>query len=318
MASATQGNILKAHIRGYILTRIRHIAFAALAVFSLSSLSACSSSPGGASEEQIANTLAIELEPGVEVEDVEVKATDSLGTEVDPRFRTRSTVTVVYEEDFYRQNGRIDGKPLVKKVAEKGDTVTGSLVTVATPRGEDNWRIQIERLDMPPLEGKAASQFGEGKFVVEDSKEHAALTKKLADEEAKEKAEQEQKVADLSRKLAGTWSSNQPLTKDGAVYAYRGYQTGFELTLNPADGNVGTGTAKMYVFSQPEESKTTNVGYVIDESGDFATITFNGNNYHRVLRTDVGRNMRWRLNADGQMTATSYRSVWIAQLKKRS
>lgn len=299
------------------MSRISQAAFAAFAAISLSSLPACSSAPDGASEEQITNALAVELDPGLEVEDVEVKATESLGTEVDPRFRTRSTVTIAYEEDFYRRTGEIDGKPLVEKVADAGDTISGDLITVSTPQGDDNWRVQIERVEFPRIEGKAASQFGNSQFVIEGSEEHQSLSAQVAEAEAQAEAERIQKIADLSAQLAGTWVSSQPMTQDGAVYEHRGLQTGFELALNPTDGTVGTGTAKMYVFSRPTDSVSTDVGYAIDESGDFATVTFNRGAYHRQLRTDAGRRMQWRLTPDGQMRAESGRTVWVSQLRKQ-
>lgn len=296
--------------------KIMYRIVTALAAIGCLSLSGCSSGPDGASEEKISNALAVELDPGLEIKDIEIKATDSLGTDVNPRFRTRSTVSITYAEDFYRAKGKLDGKPLVTQVAKAGDTVSGDVITLSTPQGDD-WRVQIERLEFPPIQGQAASQFGNSQFLVEGSEEYDATVKKLAEADAKLEAERAQKVADLKARLVGTWGSSQPVTKNGAVYEHRGLQTGYKLNLNPADGNVGTGTAKMYVYSQPDDDMTTSIGYAIDESGDFATITFNGGAYHRQLRTNVGRGRKWQLNADGQMTASFGRDVWLAQLKKQ-
>lgn len=296
--------------------RMIYRVFAALAAIGCLSLSSCSSGSEGASEEKISNALAVELDPGLEIKDIEIKATDSLGTDVNPRFRTRSKVSVIYTEDFYRANGKLDGRPLVTQVAKAGDTVSGDVISLSTPQGDD-WRVQIERLEFPPIQGQAASQFGNTPFLVEGSEEYNATMKKLAEADAKEEAERARKVADLKARLTGAWVSSQPLTKNGAVYEHRGFQTGYKLALNPTDGNVGTGTAKMYVYSRPDDDMTTDIGYAIDESGDFATITFNGAAYHRRLRTDVGRGRKWQLNADGQMSMSFGRDVWLAQLKKQ-
>jgi hypothetical protein len=288
----------------------------ALAAIGCLSLSSCSSGTEGASEEKISNALAVEMDPGLEIEDIEIKATDSLGTDVNPRFRTRSKVSITYTEDFYRANGKLDGQPLVTQVAKAGDTVSGDVITLSTPQGDD-WRVEIERLEFPPIQGQAASQFGNSPFLVEGSDEYHATVEKLAEADAKAEAERVRKVADLKARLSGAWVSSQPLTKNGAVYEHRGLQTGYRLKLDPADGEVGTGTATMYVYSRPDDDMTTDIGYAIDESGDFATITFNRGAYHRQLRTDVGRGRKWQLNADGQMTTSFGRDVWLAQLKKQ-
>lgn len=298
------------------MTRFHHAVLAAVAAISICAVSACSGGHEGASEQDISNALAVQLDPGLEVREVEITATEALGSEVDPRFRTRSSVTVAYEEDFYRQTGEIDGRPLLTRVAAAGDTLTGDLITVSTPRG-DNWRVQVQRVEFPPIQGRAESQFGNSRFVVEGSEEHQTLTAQLEEAEAQAEAERARKVAELSALLAGTWRSSQPVTRDGTVYQHRGLQTGYHLSLNAPDGMVGTGTAEMYVFSQPDDSVTTDVGYVIDPSGEFATLTFNSGAYHRQLRTNAGRNMEWRLTSDGRMTANVGRTEWAVQLRKQ-
>jgi len=293
----------------------RHIA-AALAILSLSALSACSSPQEGASDEQISNALAVELASGLEVRELEVVAIESLGTDDSPLFRTRSTATVAYTEDFYREIGTIDGRPLVERVASAGDTISGTVVTTSTPQGDENWRVRFERLEFPPIAGQAASQLGSSQYVVEGSDEYEAISTRIAEEEAAAEAARLQRVSDLTAALAGRWVSSAPVTRDGAVYEHRGYQAGYELNLEPANGNTGTGTGSMYVYSQPDDSVSTGVGYTIDESGEFATLTFSGRAYHRQLRTNAGRGMQWRLTADGRMTAQSGRETWVAQLSK--
>lgn len=290
---------------------------AAFAAFSLSVLSACSSPQEGASAEQISSALAVELTSGLEVRDLEVTAIEPLGTDESPRFRTRSTAIIAYTEDFYREIGEIDGRPLVTRVASAGDTLSGTLVTMSTPQGDENWRVQFERVDFPPMQGEAASRFGSREVVVEGSDEYEAIRTRIAEEEAAAEAARLQRVADLTAALAGRWVSSAPVTRDGAVYEHRGYQAGYELNLEPANGNTGTGTGSMYVYSQPDDSVSTGVGYTIDESGEFATVTFSGRAYHRQLRTNAGRGMQWRLTADGRMTAQSGRETWVAQLSKQ-
>lgn len=297
--------------------KFNKFTFAAIAVLTFSALSACSSPQEGASAEQISSALAVELTSGLEVRDVEVTAIEALGTEESQRFRARSTAIIAYTEDFYRENGVIDGRPLVARTASAGDTISGTVVTVSTPQGDNNWRIQFERVDFPSIQGQAASQFGNASFVVEGSEEYQAITTRIAEEEAAAEAARLQRVADLTAALAGRWASSAPVTRDGVVHEYRGFQTGYELELQPANGNTGTGTGSMYVYSQPEDSVSTGVGYTIDESGEFATLTFSGNAYHRQLRTNAGRGLQWRLTADGTMTAQSGREVWVAQLGRQ-
>lgn len=153
-------------------------------------LAACGSSVDGPGEGDIRDAIAIDLPPGIEIADLEVKVAQNKGDEIEPQWRTRSDVEFRLTEDFVQRVGNADGKAVVKVMKESGETISGVVYTMAEPIGED-WKIDIERVQMPDIRGRAASNFDD--YVIENSDDHKAAIEadKAAEKEAEEEARAE-------------------------------------------------------------------------------------------------------------------------------
>ena len=299
-----------------------------ISVLCIGLLIGCSNNEG-ASAEQIGNALAMQLPTGLEVDDVEIQVAENLGTKVEPAYQTRSKVTLRYTENFYEQinSGRKLDKAVVKQISSEGDVIIGTLITSSRLNGE-NWDVYIEKRNFPAVYGRAESQFGVSGFVMDGSDEHKALIEKYeedlrlaselkAKKEAEEAAARKQRVAELRQTLTGTWAAKQPAVHNGKVWASRkGGQLGIQLNLEEGEGQVGSGTAILYDYNNPVDELEVPVSFKIDDSGEYAALTFTKDVEHESLRFGVGPRYQWKLTGDGSLTYDASRNQWSLSLEK--
>ena len=279
-------------------------------------MTACSSAEG-ASEADIRDKLELEMDPGFEVASLDVTASENTGTEVEPVWRSRSDVEFRLAENFYKRVGSIDGVAVVRQVASKGDTISGHFITSASEKANGDWNVRFVRNDIPWIDGKPESSFGVSKFVVEDSPEHQAALAKQKDKAAKAEAEQKQKFDAAKSHFVGTWRSTQPLVYRGSVWkSNNGTQAGYELKLDPSEGDAGTGTIWLYDYANPQDRVSSPVGYKIADDGESASIQVNQSVRHDNMR-DYLADRTWQLSRDGEMTRGSGRFQYRFAMKKQ-
>lgn len=299
-----------------------------LVIFSFGLLGGCSGGEG-ASDDQIANTFALQLPTGLEVDDVEIQVSENIGSEVEPQYRARSKVTLSYTEDFY-QEARVRpilSKPVVRKVAEEGDTVTGTLITSSFLRGE-SWDVRIDKKDFPPIYGLAESQYGVDGFVLEGSDEHNNLLASHEEEQAKaaaarakkqaeEAAALRDKIAHLRGNLTGIWAAKQPALHNNAVWSSRnGEQLGIQLEIGEGENTAGTGVGILYDYNNPSDEITVPIAFSINRDGEAATIIFNEPTQHKSLQFSVNPRYKWKFTTDGMLQYNASGNKWSLSLEK--
>ncbi len=289
-------------------------------------LAACSGGSDGADEQQIANALALRLNAGMEVTNVETQVSENRGSQVEPDFQARSLVEIRFTEDFYVRQGRLGGVDVVTQSFSKGDIIKGTVITSSTLNGE-RWDVGFERIDLPSIQGEAESLIGPG-FVVQGSNAHEALIAKVeaereqAAQEARKKAEQEaqqraDRIADFRQAITGTWAARHPAFHNGQMWVGRnGGKMGIQLQFDGGDGAVGQGTGVLYDFENPVDELLVPIGYKVDDSGSFLTLNFTQNVEHQGLRFSVGPRGTWKMSRDGQLSFSAYNNNWTLELEK--
>ncbi|NCP11872.1 MAG: hypothetical protein GW859_07985 [Sphingomonadales bacterium] len=279
-------------------------------------VSACSNVEG-ASEADIRHKLELEMDSGFEVADLDVTASENTGTEVEPVWRSRSDVEFRLTENFYKRAGSIDDVAVVRKVASKGDTISGHFITSASEKANGEWDIRFVRNDIPWIDGKPESSFGVSGFVVEGSAEHEAAIARQKEEADKEMAEKKKNFDAAKAAFIGTWRSAQPLIYRDAVWkSNAGMQAGYELQLDPTEGDAGTGTIWLYDYANPQDRVSSPVGYKVADDGETASIQVNESVRHDNMR-DYLADRTWRLQRDGEMTRGSGRFQYSVAMKKQ-
>lgn len=264
-------------------------------------LAACGERVEGPQGEDIRSALLIDLPSGIDVESVDVQVAENTGSEIEPKYRTRSNIQLTTTEAFYELVDTIDDTPVLKEVWEEGKVFDGILITNAEPVGDDSWNVDVEKIDLPNDRSNAApaSKFGDGSFVIENSDEHKALIKKSKEAEASAEREKKNSLADAKQFFTGRWESIQPLLYRDAVWSNNGGKAAISLALTSGDGDVGTGVATIYNYLNPEESVEAPISFVVQDEG--ITITFIESVRHRGLNFGIGSRSNWSLNKDGRL-----------------
>jgi hypothetical protein len=290
-------------------------------------LGACSSTPGPSGQD-IGKALSLKLPTGVQVDGVDVQVSENDGSKVEPRYESRSKVKLEFSENFYDVTGHLGGKAVVKQSLAKGGTITGTLITSATPRGDDGWDIDFERIDIPHISGMAESQFQPDSFVVADSDAYKALQDKLAAEQkqAQEAAAQKEaaaakeaadRIAALQKQIVGTWAAKFPMLHGNSIWASNdNKKLGIQIRFDASDGTVGQGVGVLYDFETPALEATVPIGYVIDPSGQFVTLTFTSNVQAPGVDFRTGPNSQWKFTPDGKLVNASYSGNWMVQMER--
>lgn len=281
------------------------------------SLAACGETVDGPPASEIESALKIDMPAGIEVSSVDLEAAENVGSEIEPKYRSRSRIKLRLTEDFYDRVGMVGDTALVKKTASRGDEISGILITQAEPAGENDWTVDIERLQVPNTRGQAESSFGSGGFVLENSDEHKQLVEEETAREAEEQRAQEAEEDAQRRAYFGTWQSSQPALYRRDVYLHDGKQLGVRLVLRAANGNVGEGTALFYAYGGTASGTAVPVSYVIADDLEKVRVTFPQGAEYDGLGIDIGSGVTWSLSKDGTFTNSARgRGSVIAMLAK--
>lgn len=311
----------------------------ALAVFPLLAMTGCSHGEGP-SEGRIAKALTLKLPDGLKVSDVDIQVAENEGTKVEPRYETRSNIELEFTDDIYKVVGHLGGESVVKKIYSRGDDIKGVLITSATPQGDDAWNIQVERIDIPDIDGTAKSKFQPGSYVEQGSGDYDDLKAKLAQEQkqaqeqaqkaaeaqaqaVREKADQEARdraanIARLSDLMKGTWAAKYPMFRNGSMWASgKNHKLGIELTFNDTDDDIGDGTGVLYDFESPGHRVSAPIGYKLDPTGQFVSLNFTRN---LSLGNGVDFSTRsgdsWRMTPDGKLSIAGNNDTWLIQMER--
>ena len=264
---------------------------------SIFALAACGSSFDGPDEGEIGDFLEMELPEGVDVDSIEIVASQNEGDEIEPVYRTRSNITLSLEEDFAEQVGMIGDRPLIKIVAEEGTEYDGILFTRGEPIGDDDWSVESERLQIRNMKGMPLSSFDD--YVIEGSDEEKDARETAKREEAEEEKRAADQLASAQRAFVGSWSASQPLTRNGSVFSQRGTQIGISFNLGPNEDGYGKGTGRVYNFSDPSIYAEAPITYTVTGEGDVAQVTFLETARHDELPFYVSSDSVWKLSSDG-------------------
>ncbi len=274
-------------------------------------LCACGKSFEGPDEGDISGLLEMELDDGIEAEDIEIIAAQNIGDEIEPVYRTRANLDLVLEEDFAERVDEIGDRPVVKVVAEKGTEYPAVLFTRAEPVGDD-WNVVIEKLQVRNRKGRPLSSYTD--YVIEGSAEE----KRAIEDQKREDAEEEKRAADrlaaARRGFVGNWKASQPLKRRGSVYSQNGQQIGVSFDLKPGEDGFGRGTGRVYDLANPATFAQSDVTYTVDDSGDFATVTFLSRARHDELRFYVDEGTNFKLTSDGKAEIGNGR--WSIAMKR--
>lgn len=280
------------------------------AVLSLA-LCACGKSFEGPDEGDLAGFLEMDLPEGYEADDIEIVAAQNIGDEIEPVYRTRANLDLVLEEDFAERVDTVGDRPVVKVVAEQGTEYPAVLFTRAEPIG-DEWTIRKEELKAGTRKGRPLSSFTD--YIIEgsDEEKQALEAQKREDAEAKKKAAE--RLAAARRGFAAKWTASQPLKRRGSVYSRNGQQIGISFDLKPGEDGFGRGTGRVYDLANPSTFAQSDVTYTVDDSGDFATVTFLSRAQHDELGFYISEGTNLKLTEDGKADINNGR--WSIAMKK--
>ncbi len=217
------------------------------------------------------------------------------------------------EEDFAKVEDYVDERPVVKITKKKGTEIPALLLTHGEPIGDDDWKMQIERLDFKIFDGERLSAF-ENPIIKGSDEEKVAIEaakKKAAEEEREEKA----KVAAAQRAFVGNWKASQPLMTYGSVYSSNGVQVGLSFNLGPNSDGFGRGTALVYDFNKPSVPARSDVTYTVNDDGSLATVTFLSRAQNDAVPWYVSEDTSFNLTSDGNATVGGY-GRWTIKMSK--
>jgi hypothetical protein len=125
------------------------------------------------SVESILKTLQGGMPPGAVIQRISPKATDHVGSKIEPKFQMRFEAPGITTESIYTQTGRIENVNVVEQVVPKGFTFTLYGISTST-LNYGKWQTYFENLHVQPeFDGFVLSHFG--KSVIKDSPEHVEL-----------------------------------------------------------------------------------------------------------------------------------------------
>jgi hypothetical protein len=288
---------------------------ALLPLFCALLLVACSGA-AGPSGDAIGKALSMKLPDGVKVDDVSIKVSENRGTKVEPEYQSRADVKLEFTENYYDITGHLGGKSVVKKTFAKGQTISGTVITSATPQGDDSWNIDFERVDIPHIAGMAESQYQPDSYVEADSDAYKQLQDKLAADKQKAQQEVAQKIADLRKRIVGTWAAKFPMLHDNSVWASNdNRKLGIQIRFDDSDGAVGQGEGVLYDFDTPAHEAKVPIGYVVDPSGQFVLLSFTSEVQAPGVSFRTGPGSHWKFTPDGKLV-NGDNNEWTVQMER--
>lgn len=291
-------------------------------------LAACAREPDGPSRADLETALKMDLGSVVDVGRIEIIASQDTGTEVSPAKRVRFKAQTSLKEPTYevvRTLQSASGSTRVLEPAHKAGTKVELHGIADARKTGDRWvvnRIQIES-ENPTISSHFLAAYG-ANVVIAGSPEERALEARIA-EEKREREEAERvrqaKVAAFGEQLAGTWSAREPAVRNGALWSSRDGDTlGMELVLGPPSGARGEGTGVIYDFRSPFRELVLPVSYVIDDGGEFATVSFMQGGRHPTLGFQVDTGSRWQISSSaessGEFRHPARGNDWLVRLEK--
>ncbi|MET4132584.1 hypothetical protein ABIE62_001719 [Porphyrobacter sp. MBR-155] len=290
--------------------RAYSILAASCAAFALSS---CGPSFEGPQSEDIDQFLEMELPEGIDAQDIEIQASQNVGDEIEPIYRSRVKMNLVLEEDFAEVVDYVGERPVIKITKQKGTEIPAILFTRGEPIGSDDWKVEREKLEFKFFDGNPVSAF-ENPIIKGSSEEKTAVEaakKQAAEEEREEKA----KIAAAQKAFVGNWKASQPLMTYGSVYSSNGVQVGISFNLGPNTDGFGKGTGSVYDFNKPSVAARSDVTYTVNDDGSLATVTFLSRAQHEAVPWYISQDTSFNLTSDGNVTVGGY-GRWSIKLSK--
>ncbi|MFV1468261.1 hypothetical protein VBY75_11315 [Idiomarina sp. HB] len=212
----------------------------------------CSEESSQPSEEKIENALAMKLEPGVSISELNIEVSKKVENANIPEVVSRSTFELTFNENFYEQIDSVKETPVVKLVASKGETLQGTIVTRSVIFGEKGWNTAVESIEVAQILGKAESQYGKNGFFIDQSSEHRELVAKIKEEERLVEEARRAKMLELREALTGKWSTDEPMLSNGNVWSGSSERNmAFEVTIPKGTEVSGEASVTMYDYDSP-------------------------------------------------------------------
>ncbi|MFU8897188.1 MAG: LCCL domain-containing protein [Gammaproteobacteria bacterium] len=323
------------HAAFRVVNRSRHLTVLVFVITAAMALAACSRQADGPSRDDVETALKMELGGFVEVRRIEIVASQDTGSEVSPARRLRFKAQVALKEPTYEVASTLQsttGTTRVLNLAHKAGTkVEMHGIADARKKGErwDVHRVHIES-EAPLVGGAFLASFG-ANVVISGSQEERELEARIAEERrareqaareaerlaAEQAAARQAKIAAFGEALAGTWSAKDPAIHNGSIWSNRdGATLGIELVLAAPSGTHGEGNGVVYDFRSPFREMILPVSYVIDDSGEFATVSFMQGGGHPTLGFRIDTRSKWRLTSSGELRNAVRGNDWLIRLEK--
>jgi hypothetical protein len=298
-------------------------------------LAACSREPDGPTRADLETALKMELGGFVDVGRIEIVALQDTGTEVSPAKRVRFKAQTALKEPTYEVVSTLQSTlgttRVLRPVHKAGTKVELHGIADARKTG-DRWvvnRIEVES-ENPVISGAFLAALG-ANVVISGSPEERALEARIAEERreqeqaareaerlaAEQAAARQAKVAALGEMLTGTWSAKDPAVRNGSIWSSRDGDTlGMELVLGQPSGARGDGSGVIYDFGSPFRELVLPVSYVIDDSGEFATVNFMQGGSHPTLGFRIDTGSKWQISSSGELRHPVRGNDWLVRLEK--
>lgn len=146
--------------------------------------SGCGSQDVGPSDKRISKAIQVELPGFLELNELNIEASENVGSEVEPIVRTRFSGALRLREPLYQVERTILGKSVLSEVVSQGEEVKLFGVSTAELQ-QEQWRVEFDDIDLSPkLAGESLGSFRTGEFVFAGSTEEAALINEYEREQA--------------------------------------------------------------------------------------------------------------------------------------
>jgi hypothetical protein len=213
------------------MKRIQKLLILVIILFASGSLVACSES--GPSSDEISKAIKSNLPAFIDLNDLSIEATENIGTETEPNFKSRIVGELKFLDDTFEIVGHVGGVPIVKKLIHEG-TKRKVFGYSDSKFRQGKWITNI-RYEPSPLQGIGRLKSAFAKFFVANSPELAKRQDeiKVAKAEAERKRQEairleKERRAELERQrieklkaqrkeLIGIWESDSPILQKSRV-----------------------------------------------------------------------------------------------------
>jgi len=235
-------------------------------------LSGCFKNQIGPTEDDFKTYLEQKFSKGLTITDIEIIASQNLGTDVEPVVKSRIKGEFRLVEDFYKYSNRVSGKDVLVKIADEGTKM--DLFGLSVSKLESNiWNIRFTELEIKPdVKGRPLSHWAKGSYVIKGSSEEKAL---IIKQEAANAAWRH-KMQTLRTFMTGKWVSQKPIVEHNDQYVSIGGMVGsgtrehiiYSLNIPPGTDLEGTATATLFGSKNLHKPITVEVSYKIFDIGE--------------------------------------------------